>query len=130
MNKIITSFVILLFCSITYADITVTDSHIAKDIKDLEQIGENVVFNKNVGTLYCLTTVETDNFPTYIIHLWLYNNKIMAKVPLSINGKKWRTYSSKKILPKNTGQWKVEVYSEDGKLIHTIPFKINNGETK
>jgi hypothetical protein len=48
----------------------------------------------------------------------------MAEFPLSVNSNRWRTFSSKKILPTQTGKWKVEIYTNDDKLIDSIEFEI------
>ena len=59
---------------------------------------------------------------------FLYNNNIMAEIPLSVKSNKWRTYSSKIVSPGWVGDWEVEIYSNEGKLIGQVPFKIVNGQ--
>jgi len=34
----------------------------------------------------------------------------------------WRTFSSKRILPQYTGEWRVEIISQDGALLKKISF--------
>jgi hypothetical protein len=130
MGKVISLFIILLFATFSFAEIIVAEGKIAKNVQNLEPLYDNSTFKKDVGKVYCFTIIKTDKYPTHIVHLWLHNNDIMAEIPLSVNANKWRTYSSKKISPKHTGPWRVEVYSEDGKLIDTIKFEVTNGETK
>jgi hypothetical protein len=77
-----------------------------------------------VDKLYCFTEIVTDNYPTKVVHIWLYDNNIIAEVPLEVNSGKWRTYSSKRILPNWEGNWKVEVYDDEGKLIGSTTFTI------
>ena len=124
MKKIIILIVFLLLAQYTYAEVTIIRKQIARDVQNLEPVGVDVKFNKNVGKLFCFTEVSTDQYPTNIVHLWLYNNNIMAEIPLSVNANKWRTYSSKIISPQWVGKWKVEIYTSNNKLIDEISFEI------
>lgn len=108
-----------------FGDISVNRIAIATDIVDREPAGTSENFSGRLEKLYCFTEIYTDNFPTKVVHIWLYNDNIIAEVPLNINSGKWRTYSSKRILPSWTGKWKVEVYSEDGALIGSKSFTVN-----
>jgi len=83
--------VFLLLAQYTYAEVTIIRKQIARDVQNLEPVGVDVKFNKNVGKLFCFTEVSTDQYPTNIVHLWLYNNNIMAEIPLSVNANKRRT---------------------------------------
>ena len=49
---------------------------------------------------------------------------IIAEVPLEVNSNKWRTYSSKRILPNWQGNWRVEVYDDNGKMIGSKNFTV------
>lgn len=107
-------------------EITVNRIQISTDIVDREPVGVSQNFSgSKIDKLYCFTEILTDNFPTKIVHIWLYNDNIIAEVPLNVNSSKWRTYSSKRILPSWSGRWKVEVYSEDGALIGSKSFNVN-----
>lgn len=118
-------FIMLMFFnSPAQADTDVMRIAIAKEIKNLEPVNTGNVFSRNVNKLYCFTEIKTDDYPTKIVHIWLYNENIIAEIPLEVNSYTWRTYSSKQILPKWVGNWKVEVYSNEGKLIDSIQFSI------
>ncbi|MBZ4643156.1 MAG: hypothetical protein PWQ25_1153 [Deferribacteres bacterium] len=118
---LITTFV---FVSGVFADTSVNRIAIATDIVDREPAGVSETFSANVGKIYCFTEIVTDKYPTKVVHIWLYDNNIIAEVPLQVNSNKWRTYSSKRILPNWEGEWKVEVYAEDGKLIGSKSFTV------
>ncbi|MDY6820754.1 MAG: DUF2914 domain-containing protein [Deferribacterota bacterium] len=124
-NKIIFILIFIFIPLIQlFAATEIIDIKIAKDIKDLKPINVGRVFSKDVGGLVCFTEVKTDEYPTSITHLWIYNNNIMAEVPLSVNGKTWKTYSTKNIYPKWTGKWRVEIFDNNGELIDSITFRI------
>jgi hypothetical protein len=114
----------LFFTVSAFAEIKVNRIAIAKNIQNREPAQVQKEFKNNVKKLYCFTEIVTDKFPTKVVHIWLYKDNIVAEVPLVVNSKKWRTYSSKKINPTAIGEWKVEIYSEDGKLIDSINFTV------
>ncbi|MBC7196790.1 MAG: DUF2914 domain-containing protein, partial [Deferribacterales bacterium] len=117
MKRIIFTVLMLIVALNLFAETTISRMAIATDIVDREPVGVSETFSANIGKLYCFTEVQTDKFPTKVVHIWLYDNNIIAEVPLEVNSNKWRTYSSKRILPNWEGDWKVEIYAEDGKLI-------------
>ncbi|MEC9492690.1 DUF2914 domain-containing protein [Flexistipes sp.] len=118
------TLILLVFSTTVFAKTEVLRISIAKDIENLEPVNTGKTFDNNVGKLYCFTEIKTDEYPTKVVHVWLYNENIIAEVPLEVNSTTWRTYSSKKILPKWAGNWKVEVYSNDGELIDSVEFNI------
>ena len=94
-------------------------------VKDREPAAAATSFKNDVGRVYCFTEIETDKYPTEVTHIWIYDKNIEAEIKLPVKSPKWRTYSSKAILDGWMGNWKVEVYSENGKLIDSIDFKIH-----
>jgi hypothetical protein len=76
-------------------------------------------------TIYCFTEIQTDEYPTEVTHIWIHEKNIEAEVKLFVGSPKWRTYSSKTILPGKTGQWKVEIYAQSGQLIDSVDFTVN-----
>ncbi|MBZ4672406.1 DUF2914 domain-containing protein [Deferribacterales bacterium Es71-Z0220] len=124
MKRIIFTVLMLIVALNLFAETTISRMAIATDIVDREPVGVSETFSANIGKLYCFTEVQTDKFPTKVVHIWLYDNNIIAEVPLEVNSNKWRTYSSKRILPNWEGDWKVEIYAEDGKLIGSKSFTV------
>ncbi|MGA1861393.1 DUF2914 domain-containing protein [Deferribacter thermophilus] len=121
---IILTIFLLIFSINVFAETKVKRIAIAKGIENREPVDVNTIFPADIGKVYCFTEITTDKYPTKVVHIWIYKDNIMAEVPLAVNSGRWRTYSSKKILPKWKGDWKVEIYSEDGKMIDSISFKI------
>ena len=50
-------------------------------------------------------------------HRWEHNGKVMAEVEFKVNGPRWRVWSSKKIMPEQSGDWKVSVINSAGEVI-------------
>lgn len=122
---IITVFALMLTFSSAFAETSVSRIVMTNGIEKREPINSAVVFDKDVGRVYCYTEIETDKYPTEVTHIWIYDKNIEAEIKLPVKSPKWRTFSSKAILDNWSGDWKVEVYSEKGKLIDSIDFKIN-----
>jgi hypothetical protein len=49
-----------------------------------------------------------------VTHRWEYQGKVMAEVKFKVGSPRWRTYSSKNLLPMWTGNWTVTVLDQDG----------------
>ncbi len=59
-----------------------------------------------------------------IIHRWFYRDREMAAVTLNIGSNNWRTYSSKRLRPQWLGEWRVEVWQGDLKMVeHKFEYK-------
>jgi hypothetical protein len=59
-----------------------------------------------------------------ISHLWFHQDQLMAEIPLNIGANRFRTFSSKNIMPSQTGQWRVEAVTEQGELLAQKTFRI------
>jgi len=94
--------------------------------KDRTVDGAGTDFASDVGKLVCFTRVVGAEEQTQIHHVWYYNGKTIAKIPLQIKSRSWRTWSSKKILPGWTGDWVVKVLDSDGLVIASQKFKITD----
>ena len=97
---------------------------IAADIIDREPAGVSNAFPDTVGTLYCFTLVTDFTDTTSVTHLWYHGDKLYAEVTLRVAGPRWRTWSSKKIVPGWTGPWRVVVISAEGLVLKMLRFRI------
>ena len=102
----------------------ISEAAIATAIEDLVPQGVSETFQSDVGKLYAFTRVSGAEGEEIIKHMWFYKDKLMTEIQLSVKSASWRTYSSKKILPQWTGQWKVEILDEDGRVLKTLQFMI------
>ncbi len=94
--------------------------------KDRTVDGAGTDFASDVGKLVCFTRVVGAESQIQIYHVWYYNGKTIAKIPLQVKSRSWRTWSSKKILPGWTGDWVVKVLDSDGLVIASQKFKITD----
>ena len=57
-----------------------------------------------------------------LTHRWEYEGEVKAEVPISIDGPRWRAYSSKNLAGGWLGEWKVSVVDETGNVVRTDSF--------
>lgn len=50
-------------------------------------------------------------------HRWEHNGEVMAEVEFNVGGPRWRVWSSKSLMPKWEGEWKVSVLNAAGDVI-------------
>jgi len=103
------------------AEIILAESY---DLVNKAPVGAAVTFSADLGQVICFTRIKGAKEPAEITHVWYYDGKTMAKVPLHIGSSNWRTYSSKKLLPSWTGQWEVRILDESGAVLATAEFTV------
>jgi hypothetical protein len=106
---------------VVYAETTAT-AVICTEVTDRAPVGAAEKFPATVGRLMCFSEVK--GATGKVVHVWLHGDKEMASVELNIGGDRWRTWSSKNIMPDWKGAWKVEVRDEAGAVLATAAFTI------
>ena len=109
------------------ADVEVTQAVVATGVQDREPVGADSTFTADVGTLYFYTVFEGDFGSMPVEHVWLHEGEEIARVPLTVEGPRWRTWSSKEILPAWTGAWTVQVVDADGMEHAAVDFTVTEG---
>ena len=104
--------------------ISVAVGVIAEGVENHVPISPSSSFGLGVGKLYCFTRITTKSYPVVIKHLWFHGDKFVMEIQLPVKSPNWRTYSSKTILPSATGDWRVDVTTEDGMILKTLRFTI------
>ena len=124
MKKIllIAGLILLAAVGVSQAETQVSRIAVAKEIVAREPAEVNNIFKSDVGQIYCFTEITTDQAPTSVVHVWQYEGKTVAEVPLRVGANRWRTYSSKKLDSNWQGNWKVEVFSDKGVLLESTEF--------
>jgi hypothetical protein len=104
--------------------ISIQQGVICLDIVDRNPIGTGDIFTKEISKLFCFTKIVGAQNPTTVTHIWYLNGLLQSKVVLPVNSASWRTWSSVKMSPEKTGEWMVEVVSEDGVALESIIFLV------
>jgi len=120
---------LIMLCSVLFvgyaqaeSETGVSRSAFTTAIENKEPVSELKTISNNVGGVYFFTELLGLNEHT-IIHRWEYNGKVMAEIPFNIAANRWRTWSSKNILPGWTGIWTVSVIDEGGNVIEQNEFE-------
>lgn len=104
--------------------IQIARTAICTDVVEREPVEIGESFNSSVGKLFCFTNIVGVNTPIEITHAWYFGDAEMARVNLPVRSPNWRTYSSKIILAREIGNWRVDVIGPDGKVLKTLEFTI------
>ena len=79
------------------------------------------------GSLYFYTRLQSP-LPATVEHRWYYEERLVQTVRLDISanqGPGYRTYSRQTISAERAGDWRVELRSQDGKVLHEERFVVN-----
>jgi len=101
----------------------VAEAVMCRDVQDRQPVGESDSFPADVGKVWCWSKIK-DGQGSTITHTYYYAGEEKTVVPLAVGSPLWRTYSSKKILPAWTGEWRVDIVAEDGAVLKSLSFTI------
>ena len=104
--------------------LTVDEIQVSASVEDRIPRGVDSAFSSDIERVYCFTKLKNSGEIRRVIHAWYYKDKEMARVELAVRAATWRTWSSKRILPSWTGEWRVDVLSPDGNVLSSKSFEI------
>lgn len=97
---------------------------IAGSIENKEPVGIVDAFSSSTEKVYCFLEAGDISEDTTVSFVWFHGEQETARVNLPLGkGKKWRTYSSKK-LGGRTGDWRVELRDENDITLETATFTV------
>ena len=103
--------------------IEVAQAAICTAVEEREPVGVAESFPASIDRLYCFTDLRGAEGET-VVHAWIHEGTTRARVELTARADRWRTWSSKQILPAWTGQWEVKVLTAEGAVLHTSSFTV------
>ena len=119
---------ILMFSTISISQekssLKVSEMALCTAVEERQPVGVDTVFADTVKKVFCFTKITGAEDTTTVTHVWYYKDEEMAKVDHTVKSNEWRTFSSKNIWKGWVGQWKVEVLSEDDKVLKSKVFTI------
>ena len=83
-------------------------------IVEREPEGAAEEFSSDIGTIYFWSNILNDGDEASVSHVWYFNGQEKARVERPARYPRNRVWSSKRILPEWTGEWEVEVISDQG----------------
>jgi hypothetical protein len=122
------ALVLLVLCAmatvVVAGEIEVEEMTFCTGVEDRSPVGAAEEFASDVGGVCCFTRIIGAEDATTIYHVWIYDNKEMAKVALSVNSDAWRTWSTKRVIESWVGDWRVEVQTADGTVLKSAGFAV------
>lgn len=108
--------------AITNSDIKITNAILTSEIIERQPGTEfNQAVPKYIRELNFYTQIEHANNQT-ISHRWLFNNQILATIPLKIKSDDYHTWSSKKMSSAWEGTWHIEILNANQDVIFRKTF--------
>ena len=97
---------------------------VSRNIEDREPVAGGEIFSAATEKLYCYLDARNIQQDTTISFVWYHENRERARVALPLQkGRRWRTWSSKKINGLK-GNWKVELQDSSGIARNSVIFTI------
>ena len=104
--------------------ISVDEMKFCTAVEDRQPAGVDTSFAATVERVYCYTVISTPD-TAVVSQMWFHGDKEMAKIDLNVKpSKTWRTWSSKRIVPEWTGDWRVDVVTASGAVLKSMKFTV------
>ncbi len=103
--------------------ISISRIFICEGIANREPVAVDSVF-VGVERVYCFTDIKGAKAVTHVQHIWYRGSEEMARIKLGVRAERWRTFSSKEIIPEWAGDWRVVVLDAEGNKLSQISFQI------
>ena len=95
-------------------------------IRDYKPENVAVVFSTTIGKVSCFTAFDVVPEQTVIYHKWFHKDNPSTEKRLTLQPPSWASYSSIQLRETDKGPWRVEIYDQDGNLLHTLRFSITD----
>jgi hypothetical protein len=103
---------------------TISRMSVCERISDREPFGITDTFSIDAGTVFCFLEAKDIEIDTTISFVWYFEGQEKARISLPLQkGRRWRTYSSKK-LANLKGSWTVELQESSGIVLNTVSFQV------
>ncbi len=106
--------------------VTIAEAHLCRRLSTRDWRCDQVSSPVRPGLLFFYTRVNASN-NTMVEHRWYRDDRLSQSVELRIQaspGSGYRTYSRRTVSAENAGNWRVEVRTKDGSLLHEERFVV------
>ncbi|MCC5854712.1 MAG: DUF2914 domain-containing protein [Idiomarina sp.] len=94
----------------------------------VDDLGSTYVHSGDPEQRLILFTQVVNHNNRGITHLWFFDDRLQAEIPLRIGSENWRTFSSKVIPTNTTGEWRILVVSDDQEILLEYSFTVTSPE--
>lgn len=102
-------------------DITIPDFGVGTGVENRRLVGAGSEFPERSEVVFW-NRVRGGGPGDGIVHVWLHEGRGIARIPLTIGGSHWRTYSTRPLPRGAAGRWTVEARGLDGALLARQEF--------
>ena len=99
-------------------------AEVCEGLKERETYNPGVVFSSGIGKIICFTDFDPVPKKTFIYHAYYFNDKLSARIKLTLNPPRWATFSRIQLRETDKGPWRVEISDKDENILHIIRFSI------
>ena len=106
--------------------VTIAEAHLCRRLSTRDWRCDEASSPVSPGLLYFYTRVNASN-NTVVEHRWYRDERLSQSVDLRIQaspGSGYRTYSRRTVSAENAGNWRVEVRTKDGTVLHEERFVV------
>ena len=97
---------------------------ISRNIENREPVASGEIFSAATEKIYCYLDTRNIDQDTTISFVWYHKDREISRVALPLQkGRRWRTWSSKKINGLK-GNWKVELQDSSGIVRNSLNFTV------
>jgi DUF2914 family protein/tetratricopeptide repeat protein len=106
--------------------VTIAEAHLCRRLSTSDWRCDQISNPVEPGLLFFYTRVNASNSTT-VEHRWYHDDRLSQSVELRIQaspGTGYRTYSRRTVTAESAGNWRVEVRTKDGSLLHEERFVV------
>jgi len=94
------------------------------DIHDGRPLLIKSAFSRRVDYLYCYSVLTAAKGPVTVIHRWKKDQQVEFEKKMTVHGRRMAVWSRRQLYMKQSGAWSVEIVTEGGIILGTIPFTL------
>ncbi|OIP43322.1 MAG: hypothetical protein AUK25_01435 [Desulfobacteraceae bacterium CG2_30_51_40] len=95
-------------------------------LKDGLLQNQAVAFSVGLGRVICYSSFDPVPQRSFIYHNWYYRDRLSTRTRLVLMPPRWNTYSYIQLREADKGPWRVEITTEEGRLLRVLRFSITD----
>jgi hypothetical protein len=97
------------------------------EVVELEPLDSIDTLSNDRSEVYYFTELRGMEGQT-VTHRWEFNGRVLAEVPITVAGPRWRAYTVKGLEPNWLGEWTASVVDSRGNVLRTDKFSYTESE--
>lgn len=110
----------------TVTELLLAEAAMGEGLKEGVLQNQAVAFSVGLGRVICYSSFDPVPQRSFIYHNWYYRDRLSTKTRLVLMPPRWNTYSYIQLREADKGPWRVEITTEDGRLLKVLRFSITD----